>query len=353
VVNADQTVIIIWDAATRTQHFIRKASFQSEADDFGFLVPSPTQPQLEESGNEAFSILDQLTAPPPSLSPPVFSLGCAASAPSHGGMVRVVDEKLVAGFNAVVLEARSPEALVAWLKEHGYAYSPAVATWVKPYIEAGWMITALKVAKNAEERDKGRVAASSLRLSFKTDRPLFPYREPDSKAFAQALGAKQRTLRIYFIGEARYRGELTPDRPWTGKTVWAGKLSAANRKEILQALKLPLTTGPSEWWLTEFEDAWPYEIAPADVYFWRDREQKAVRRACNTNPGHTTWPTDVSLYAIGIALVLPTVTRKPRRCGIITVRQSTISGHLHSPAGNRDRTCLRTTSSSSAPDTTG
>ena len=27
VVNADQSVIIIWDAATKTQHFIRRASF--------------------------------------------------------------------------------------------------------------------------------------------------------------------------------------------------------------------------------------------------------------------------------------------------------------------------------------
>ena len=28
----------------QTQHFIRQASFKSEADDFGFLIPSPTQP---------------------------------------------------------------------------------------------------------------------------------------------------------------------------------------------------------------------------------------------------------------------------------------------------------------------
>ena len=44
VVNADQTVLMIWDGATKTQHFIRQASFKSEADDFGFLVPTPTQP---------------------------------------------------------------------------------------------------------------------------------------------------------------------------------------------------------------------------------------------------------------------------------------------------------------------
>src|SRR5216684_225044 len=63
VVNADQTVIIIWDAAARTQHFIRQASFKSEADDFGFLVPSPSQPELDESGNEAFDLFRKLTEP--------------------------------------------------------------------------------------------------------------------------------------------------------------------------------------------------------------------------------------------------------------------------------------------------
>src|SRR5262252_8742637 len=63
VVNADQTVIIIWDAATKTQHFIRQASFKSEADDFGFLVPSPTEPELDESGNDTFPYLYDITKP--------------------------------------------------------------------------------------------------------------------------------------------------------------------------------------------------------------------------------------------------------------------------------------------------
>ena len=38
VVNADQTVIILWDAANKIEHFIRKASFKSNADDFGFIA---------------------------------------------------------------------------------------------------------------------------------------------------------------------------------------------------------------------------------------------------------------------------------------------------------------------------
>src|SRR6476646_1014943 len=63
VVNADQTVVILWDAASKTQHFIRQASFKSGANDFGFLIPTPAQPELSESGNEAFAFLKRLTAP--------------------------------------------------------------------------------------------------------------------------------------------------------------------------------------------------------------------------------------------------------------------------------------------------
>ena len=63
VVNADQTVIILWDAAKKTQHFIRQASFQSAAEDFAFLVPTPNRPELDESGNVAFPYLQKLTEP--------------------------------------------------------------------------------------------------------------------------------------------------------------------------------------------------------------------------------------------------------------------------------------------------
>src|SRR5579885_469679 len=79
VVNADQTVIIVWDAAHKTEHFIRKASFKGDAADFGFLVPTPTQPELAESGNEAFPFLAKLTAPTKEVRPrpPHSSFGCA------------------------------------------------------------------------------------------------------------------------------------------------------------------------------------------------------------------------------------------------------------------------------------
>src|SRR5262249_7587918 len=137
-VNADQTVIMIWDAATKTQHFIRQASFKSDGADLGFLVPTPTQPDLQEAGDDAFQLLDKLTAPEVRTRwQPHIPFGCSAisySRDSWAGsapVVRVLDEKLVAGFNAVVLESNSSTALVGWLQDHGYAYSPELAVWAK------------------------------------------------------------------------------------------------------------------------------------------------------------------------------------------------------------------------------
>src|SRR5262249_1901899 len=153
------------------------------ADDFGFLVPTPTRPELSESGNEAFPFLYDLTKPEVMEKRASQSgggcgcpIGCSkgqVTKPAANPVV-VVEQKLVAGFQATVLKADSANDLVNWLKDNQYAYSPEVEVWARPYVNAGWMITALKVAKDPASKSQKDVAASALRLSFKTDRPLFP-----------------------------------------------------------------------------------------------------------------------------------------------------------------------------------
>ena len=276
VVNADQTVIILWDEASQTQHFIRRADFKTDAVDVGFIVPSPSRPQLDETGGEAFARLSKITAPPVVRGGGV-PFGCSAAMPLERdfGSVRLIEEKRVAGFDATVLTARSGRDLVAWLKTHGYAYSPETAEWAVPYLGGDWHFTALKVAK--DDRAERTVKADSLRISFKTARPLFPYREPESASAASQLDVKSRLLRIYFIADSRHRGEIDGGRAWTGKAVWSGDITS-HREALLRDLGLPSTTGPARWWLTEFEDRWPYAKAAGDVYFPRDRNQRTLRR---------------------------------------------------------------------------
>jgi hypothetical protein len=320
VVNADQSVIMIWDPNSNTQHFIRQATFRSEADDFGFLVPTPSQPELDESGNETFMYLQQLTAPEIEIRKGQSSYGCGCSPAAKSGVkkaepkesVRVLEEKLVAGFKASVLEADSANALVAWLKDNGYDYSPQIEAWARPYVDAHWKITALRVAKGEKNQKNTTVAASALRISFKTDRPVFPYREPDTASEAAKLNARNRLLRIYFISTARYQGELTKETPWTGQVAWANKLKAEQRRTVLELLKLPAETSPEHWWLTEFEDNWAYKAAPADVYFSRSADQTTKKRPAIIQYVASPWPGDVMTYAAALLVVIPVVFRRRR-----------------------------------------
>lgn len=322
VVNADQTVIIVWDAVRQTQHFIRTANFASKADDFGFIVPSPTEPELDESGGEAIPLLAQLTAPEVKRSPrPLsFGFGCSTgylTSPGEGAWngVEVLQSKEVAGLQATVLDAKSSGALLAWLKENGYAYSADIVAWAKPYIEQGWKFTALKVAKNRElpaAKSSEAIQAPSLRISFKTPTPLFPYREPNPQTSAEKLGRDGRTLRIYFLAEARYRGELTPENPWAARVAWSGPIPGEARRQLLTALKLPEETGPASFWLTEFVDRWPYRAAPSDLSFFRDPDQRIVRRPPIVEYASSGWP-DVSLFALAAVMFAPPFLRRIRR----------------------------------------
>jgi hypothetical protein len=321
VVNADQTVIILWDAAAKTQHFIRQASFKSEGDDFGFIVPSPSQPTLAESGNEAFAYLRKLTEPEVIKRKRESGLSCGCSKSEFGAMasadkkdsaVRVLDKKRVAGYDAVVLEATSGDALVDWLKQNGYAYSPEVAAWAKPYIEGNWKFTALKVAKKEGAKEDLNVAAPALRLTFRTDRPLFPYREPDSVAAAKVLSANSRLLRIYFLSDGRYEGELTKESPWRGRAAWSNELTEVDRAKTLEHLQLPGETAVGKWWLTEFEDRWPYAVAPADLYFARAEDQGTLKRTPIIEYVSSPVSSDAVLFGLVGVAVVPWYWRRRR-----------------------------------------
>lgn len=303
VVNADQTVLLIWDPKTKTEHFIRKASFKAEGDDFGFLVPSPSRPQLSESGGEAFPHLANITRPQVK---PQVGFGCSAPTTRFaavGNAVTVLEQKDVAGFHATVLSATSASAFTGWLKTNGYYFSPEVEAWAAPYVRDGWMFTALRVAKRSKSPAGTSVKADALRITFQTEHPLFPYREPDSREAARKVGASSRLLRLYFISDERYEGALDGTHSWSGKAVWSNPLPQSEKDTLRRLLKLPPSSGPQKWWLTEFEDHWRYGIAPGDLYFAPARTQKPLLRWADARSGTTDVSLVVCLALAGLVLL--------------------------------------------------
>jgi len=363
---ADESAIIIWDASSKTQHFIRRAAFTTAARDFGFLVPTPTKPELAEAGDEAFTALQNLTAPriitqsAPSggagggcgcgMSASKMAAGVADMAPQ----VEVLETKRVAGYDATVLQADDAGALTTWLKDHGYASSPELTGWAEPYVKAKWKFTAFKVARDdgpakagpatgkADPTQRDAVAASlsatAVRMTFHTEHPFFPYREPAANPPAKApeppvrredgkvlppLGytgtaPPSRLLRVYFLAEGRVKGTLGEGgKDWSStansRVVWAYRLVDANRESILGQLKLPQETPPASWWLTEFEDHSSPRPGTDDVYFSVDDNQATVERPPIIQYVSANMPGCVMCYALALYLFLPRLLRLRRR----------------------------------------
>jgi Uncharacterized protein conserved in bacteria (DUF2330) len=268
---AEESAIIIWDPATKTQHFIRRASFKTEAQDFGFLVPTPTKPDLGEANEMAFKRLLPYALPQPK--------GKKAGGGGKPPAVEVLDEKLVAGQDVVVLKATDADALAKWLTDHGYAFAPELKDWVKPYIEAKWVITASKIAKDRDGLAVKNVDSKAVRMSFKTDSPFYPYRELAEKEGKKA-GQADRMLRVFFISNTKYQGTIGDRghaRPWSAQVIRDTKFTpkvppkvttkATLRDSLLKELDLPLETLPGDWHITVFEDRSVVRPEGGDVYF--------------------------------------------------------------------------------------
>ena len=187
----------------------------------------------------------------------------------------------VGGYDVVVLKARDPEALTAWLATKGFDSRPELAEWSRPYVEKGWMITAFKYATDATTID-----VSAVRLSFETDEPLFPYRVPTDQIDPDA--PRRSLLRAFVVGPGRADGTLgegSAARPWEkGNVVYAHPLEV-NASFLAGVLPEGTAGGATNAWLTAFEDAtWPsgtddltFAFNPAAAKFQRVEERPVDR----------------------------------------------------------------------------
>ena len=284
---ADETALIVYDSATKTEHFLRTAKFDTTSSDFGFFVPTPSQPELAEASADIFPILGKITEPITVYrtvrQEAGFGCGGAAAPGTLSGVgatmpagVRVLERKRVGAFDAVVLKPENSNALQGWLKENEYSKRPALEAWFGDYIRLGWFITAFKIAG-------GTPSAASVntpvRISFKTDVPVYPYREPLDQQQTRKGRYPPRMFRLFVLSDARVEGKLGRDDDATGfagRTVWSKPVEAGLIAPALAAGKFPAITG--DWHLTEFEDSSDPRIGTDDVYFSKSNDQNQVER---------------------------------------------------------------------------
>jgi len=224
---ADEEAVIVWDAAHHVEHFIRRAGFHSTARAFGFLVPTPALPQLGEIDAGVFAQLADAIRPPVEVEDEwepscMLMMAGTKKGDEAGGAapVHVLAAAHVAGFDATTIEADDPDAMASWLGAHGFDASPPLRAWLAGYVAARWKITAFVVASDvAAGAHAYDLATRAVHMTFATDRPMYPYREP-----AQPPAAGDRLFRLFFLSDRRYDATLGTE-PWTyGHAIFAAPI---------------------------------------------------------------------------------------------------------------------------------
>lgn len=286
-----ESALVVYDSAAKTEHFIRTASFQSTSAEFGFMVPTPAKPELAEASAEVFGALADVTKRRTVVQQrakalefgcgllPMSKMALGEAAPAGKADVRVVEQKRVGDYDATVLQAAEAKSLRDWLTANGYDARPALDPWFEAYTRDKWYITAFKVAADSPAAGGNTLAltSSAVRISFPTDRPFYPYREPaDMRA---VTGVRQ--LKLFVLSDERVTGTIGSGEKgaeWAARTEWSGKVPAERMAAVAERGKLPASVGQREWHLTEFVDNSSPRPGTDELYLTRADDQSAVER---------------------------------------------------------------------------
>lgn len=193
--------------------------YQGEAEDFAWIVPTPSNPEVGISHASVFSTLQALTSARFQLNWETDD-GCLffgddeeaafddADAPNDGG-VTVIQQSSVGPFDFAVLQAVSVEALFEWLGENNYDIPDNVRPFVEPYIIEGsdMHFVAFRLQN---DRDVGDITPVTLR--YKSTKPMVPIQltavatQPDMGVVVNVLGQLRAVPENYLhvtINEAR------------------------------------------------------------------------------------------------------------------------------------------------------
>ncbi len=308
-----EEALIVWDEEHHVEHFVRSAVFDTKAKSFGFLVPTPTKPTLAEASDTMPALRDATKAPVEHRSriwpEPVgctmlpfvmFARSATKSEPAvpSAQAVRVLEETTVAGLDAVVLEADDKSALREWLTSRGFAFRPALEEWVAPYLAQHWKITAFRYAR-PDVASNGALAPApitsrAVRISFATDAPIYPYREP--RDVAEDWG---RELHLFVVASRRLEAHWTE-----GTHAWDATLPFAAKADVASALAaaLPGTAPLREAWINEYVDR-TAKRPPTDLVFRAGTSDAEVRRppVVLYDTTRILVPYEIPFVALGIA----------------------------------------------------
>ncbi|MFC1755101.1 DUF2330 domain-containing protein [Thermoproteota archaeon] len=141
-----QKGVIFFDGAE--ERLIILATYEGEMNDFAWIIPVPSYPDVNKTSPELFEELHYLTKPNYRTAPG-FGFGMRSMSKSFAGdvmeQVTVHEQKQVGVYEVSILSSENPKALLEWLNENQYRISTKAESVLDFYVQKKWYFIAMRI----------------------------------------------------------------------------------------------------------------------------------------------------------------------------------------------------------------
>lgn len=177
IYETDQKGVIFFENGR--EKLILSTSFNGDAEDFAWVVPTPSKPEVQKASSEIFAALRDLTETKEDWNEKEATMsGIGFGLEDAQQSVHVIEEKKIEYYDIAVLAADDKNALVDWLNKNDYRFPQQYSYILDSYIQNKWFFTAVKITKDVKaqqlQTDMWNGSLTPLQFEFAADKPVFP-----------------------------------------------------------------------------------------------------------------------------------------------------------------------------------
>jgi HEAT repeat protein len=234
-----QKAIIVYDAGR--EDLILQVKYDGPVEEFGWLIPVPGLPTVQQGSMECFNELSRFTQE--HFERWWGGRGMTLSAKQGEGKsekpepVKVIEVKTVGAYEVAVLSTKDANSLAEWLTGNGFSFPQGKTDVIDSYIKQQWYFVAVKIqlgkgngfqvesettkqGKNASVKMATQLKLASgelhpLQMSFATDKCVFPLK-------ISSINGKPSEVQVYI---------LSPE-PLIEKVMFEKTLLAQHRQRV-------------------------------------------------------------------------------------------------------------------------
>lgn len=198
-----QKAIIVYDAGR--EDLVLQVKYEGPVEQFGWLVPVPTVPTVQNGSMKCFYELSKLTQQREMGGPLAKGRGTYAAIGDESTQaepeVKVIEVKTVGAYKIAILSANDSGALKKWLDDNQFVLPPDPSGVIDSYIQRHWDFVAVKIDLDKSMFNLSATSTSSdlasgelnpLQISFASDHCVFPLR-------ISSLNGKPSEVQLYVL----------------------------------------------------------------------------------------------------------------------------------------------------------